>query len=347
MLNWLRRIFIIFIIAIIGIWLLYTYQITTPVSSDQSIKTIEIKQGNGASQIGQLLVDQGLIRSRWFFELYVKLNKLQHNFNPGKIKISPSMNFRQIVSLLTTQAEKTVRIQEGWNNQQIGDILEKANLVKKADFIKYISSDFSGLKERYSFLKDLPESASLEGYLFPDTYNFFNNSSNEQIVRKLLNNFDYRVDMNLRQEAERQGMRLYDVITLASIIEKEVRWKTDVNYNDKNYEDMKMVADIFLKRLKENMPLQSDATINYLTNKGNDQPSFEDLKTISLYNTYLNKGLPPGPIDNPSLYAIKAVINPTPNSYYYFLTTKEGRVIYSKTYQEHLQNKKKYLDSQK
>ena len=105
-----------------------------------------------------------------------------------------------------------------------------------------------------------------------------------------------------------------------------------------------MIADVFLKRLKNNIGLQSDATINFVTGKGLTQPSRDDLKIDSPYNTYKYRGLPPGPIANPSISSIEAVIYPTPNDYYYFLTTKEGEVIYSQTYQEHLANKAKYLD---
>ena len=109
-------------------------------------------------------------------------------------------------------------------------------------------------------------------------------------------------------------------------------------------EDKKMIADIFLKRLRDGIGLQSDATINFITNKGMAQPTYEDLKIDSLYNTYKYRGLTPGPISNPGLSSIKAVIYPISNEYYYFLTTEDSTVIYSKTYEEHLENKAKYLD---
>ena len=138
----------------------------------------------------------------------------------------------------------------------------------------------------------------------------------------------------MREEIKKQGKTIFEVVSLASIIEREVP----------NDEDKKMIADIFLKRLNIGMALQSDATINFITGKGMTQPTYDDLKIDSLYNSYLYPGLPPGPISNPGLSSIEAVIYPISNNYYFFLTTKEGEVIYSVDYDEHLRNKAKYLD---
>jgi len=148
-----------------------------------------------------------------------------------------------------------------------------------------------------------------------------------------LANFNAKLTPELRQEIVKQKKSFFEVLTLASIIEKEVS----------EPEDMKMVADIFYKRLKAGIALQSDATVNYATGKSLIQPTYQDLSVNSLYNTYRYPGLPPGPISNPGINALKAAIYPTPNPYYYFLTTESGQAIYSKTYEEHLINKNKYL----
>jgi UPF0755 protein len=347
MFGLIRKILLLLVIVLLGTWLWYSYQINTPLASSNDQKSFEIKAGSAVNTVSQQLLDQGLIKNKFYFELYVWLNNLQHNFVSGKFTLSPGMGVKEIVAVVTKtgSTDKAVTLKEGWSNKQIAEFLDQQGLVKKDDFLNYVTSGYFNLKGEFDFLKDIPSSASLEGYLFPDTYNFFNNSSNEQIVKKILSTgFDKRVTEKIRADILNQGKNLYDVVTLASIIEKEVRWYDNGNFKEKNSEDMKMVADIFLKRLKDGIPLQSDATINYLTNKGSDQPSLEDLKINSSYNTYLNKGLPPGPIANPSLYAIEAVVYPTSNPYYYFLTAKDGQVIYSKTYEEHLQNKHKYLD---
>ncbi|OGY89834.1 MAG: hypothetical protein A2927_01170 [Candidatus Komeilibacteria bacterium RIFCSPLOWO2_01_FULL_45_10] len=151
----------------------------------------------------------------------------------------------------------------------------------------------------------------------------------------MLDNFGAKLTQEMRVDIKNAGKSIFEVITLASIIEKEVRTE----------QDMKMVADIFNKRLEQGIALQSDATVNYVTGKGLVQPTAADIAVDNLYNTYKYRGLPPGPIANPGLKAIKAAIYPTPNQYYYFLTTAEGEVIYSQTYQEHLKNKSVYLNN--
>jgi UPF0755 protein len=186
----------------------------------------------------------------------------------------------------------------------------------------------------YSFLEDAASSATLEGYLYPDTYFIDGSTSLETLVAKALNNFDKKLTADLRQEISRQGKTIFEIVTLASVVEREVSAATD----------KKMVADIFWKRIEAGIGLQSDATVNFVTGKGLAQPTYADLEIDSPYNTYKYRGLTPGPISNPSIETIEAVIYPTTNEYYYFLTTPEGEAIYSKTYDEHLQNKYKYLD---
>ena len=149
----------------------------------------------------------------------------------------------------------------------------------------------------------------------------------------MLDNFGDKVTDELRQKISAQGLTLFQGVTLASIIEKEVR--TD--------QDKKIVADLFLRRMAAGIPLQSDATVNYVTGKSALQPTIDDTKTESLYNTYLHQGLPPGPICNPSLASLAAVASPQPNEYFYYLNTPEGETIFSKTFEEHKLNKAKYL----
>jgi len=184
-------------------------------------------------------------------------------------------------------------------------------------------------------LADAPAGASLEGYLFPNTHFISAETTEEDLVRKLLQDFDVKLSSDLRNEIASQGKTIFETVTLASIIEREVP-------QDK---DKKMIADVFRKRLAIGMALQSDATVNFVTGKNKAQPSLADLAIDSPYNTYKYRGLPPGPISSPGLASIKAVIYPTPNQYYYFLTTlDEGEVIYGVSYEDHLANKAKYLD---
>lgn len=230
--------------------------------------------------------------------------------------------------------EDCIRVLEGWDNQEIAAYLEAQGLVNKDDFLTVVSKNLNSFVNDFDFLQGKPADVDLEGYLFPDTYRVFKNTSSEEVAKKMLNNFGKKLLPEMREEIKRRHRSIFEIITLASIIEKEVRGE----------DNMKLIADIFYKRLNAGMALQSDATINYITGKGLVQPTAEDLKIDNPYNTYKYRGLPPSPISNPGLEAIMAAIYPKSNPYYYFLTTKDGKVIYAKNYQEHLQNKRNYLD---
>ena len=241
--------------------------------------------------------------------------------------------YNDVCQDLIEKNEDCFRIIEGWDNKEVSAYLVDKNFLSENGFTEAAGADSPLIKE-FDFLQDKPANVDLEGYLFPDTYRIFKNSDSYDIIRKMLANFNAKLTPELRQEIVKQKKSFFEVLTLASIIEKEVS----------EPEDMKMVADIFYKRLKAGIALQSDATVNYATGKSLIQPTYQDLSVNSLYNTYRYPGLPPGPISNPGINALKAAIYPTPNPYYYFLTTESGQAIYSKTYEEHLINKNKYLN---
>jgi UPF0755 protein len=221
---------------------------------------------------------------------------------------------------------------EGLTTQDMAEILEKNGFDGKAffDLANDISESF---RKRYAFLAD-SQISSLEGYLFPDTYFFKKDLTAENIAKKMLDNFENKIDEALELEIKKQNKKLSDVINLASIVEKEVPTSGD----------MKIVAGIFENRLSIDMPLQSDATLSYLLNDTIDSHTIEQTNIASPYNTYKNKGLPPGPIANPGMQAILATVYPQETDYTYFLTARNGvdkKVYYAKTYEEHLANKKK------
>lgn len=336
MFKLVRSLFILAVALVVTALIWYNYQITAPISNDQSIINFEVIPGEGVSQISQKLTENGLIRSQFYFQVYVWTKDLQRNFIAGVHELSSSMNIKEMASILTQpgSSEYVITIIEGWNNKEIGSYLENQGLFSQQNFFAEVSYNLSKYYEQYDFLSDKPQNVDLEGYLFPDTYRVFKNASPEEVVKKMLDNFDNKFSQDLGSKIQNQGKSIFEIINLASIIEKEVR----------TVEDMKMVADIFYKRLDKGIALQSDASINYITGKGMVQPSFDDTKIVHPYNTYVYPGLPPGPISNPGLNAIIATIEPTPNPYYYFLTTREGEVIYSKTFAEHSENKAKYLD---
>ncbi|MCX6796447.1 MAG: endolytic transglycosylase MltG, partial [Candidatus Falkowbacteria bacterium] len=261
-----------------------------------------------------------------------------------------TLPIREIVKILTAgkvkDREITIKILEGWDSAEIADYLAKQGLFKSPDFLKFVGlpktdyrkrkdlttpKDFS---EQFPFLKDKPIYYGLEGYLFPDTYRIYKDATIEEVVVKMLDNFDKKLTAELRAEIARQKKTIYEIIIMASILEKEVRTP----------EDMQIVAGIFWKRLENNYPLESCATLAFILGVNKPQYSVEDTKLRSPYNTYLNQGLPPGPISNPGIEAIKAAIYPKDSPYHYFLSRLDtGETVFSQTYSEHLQNKAKYL----
>ena len=236
-----------------------------------------------------------------------------------------------------TKAPQTaVTFVEGWNNAQIADYLAKNNIVSVATFLADEKAfDLSA----YDFLSGRPAGADLEGFIFPDTYFIPQTAGAGQnlsniIISKALDNFALKVTPQIRAQATVNGLSFYQMITLASVVEKE----TNGDVSQK-----KVVAGIFYNRLKASMPLQSDATVAFAV--GHADITTADTEVNSPYNTYKNPGLPPGPICNPSLNSILAAAYPTVTDYFYFLTDpKTGNAVYAKTYQEHLANKQKYLN---
>jgi UPF0755 protein len=226
----------------------------------------------------------------------------------------------------------TITIIEGWRAKEIANYLDEKGIVSEVDFLQEIET--SKWKNDYDFLTNV-SAKTVEGFLFPDTYRIFADATASDIVKKMLDTFDSKLTSQMRGDITSSGKNIFDVVILASIIEREVP----------NNDDKKIIADIFFKRIQAGIALQSDATVNYVTGQGRAQPTYKDLEVDSPYNTYKYRGLTPGPISNPGISSIEAVIYPTSNPYYYFLTTlDDGTVIYGRTYEEHLNNKARYLD---
>lgn len=291
-----------------------------------------------------------LILARPFYRNVIKPNK---DIFPGFItRLIEARDNRQSPAPLVYKEEKTLKILEGWDLDDITKYLETETGLSPAD-VEQVSGrpqidyrdetdlsfppDFS---EKFSFLKDKPAHYSLEGFLFPDTYRVFTDATAEDVIFKMLTNFDRRLTAEMRAEIERQGKTIYEVIIMASLIEKEA----PMNYSDPENRDARIVSDIFWGRLKIGQALQSDATLSYLFNDNNPAHSGEELRVDSPYNSYKYRGLPPTPICNPGIKAIEAAIYPIPTNYNYFLTNLDGsNIYYASTYEEHLQNKYKYL----
>jgi UPF0755 protein len=338
---------IVGILLITGIGLgNYSYQISTPLQKIAEKQKFIIEKGEGVNRISQNLKKQKIIRSMWNFEVYVWLEKMGKKFQAGEYFLSPSMNIKEITKILTSGEiipnQKTIKIIEGWNYKEIGKYLENKMNISKEDFFS-VTYDLQW-ENKYDFLKDNPwinkvgtvykPPLQIEGYLFPDTYQIYKDANSEDIIKKMLDNFNKKLSIKMREDIKKQGKTIFEIITLASIIEKEVSKE----------EDRKIVAGIFYKRLKQGIHLESCATINYILGNNKKQLSFEDTRVESPYNTYLNKGLPPGPISNPGIFAIKAAIYPQETDYLFFLSKPTGETVFSKTFEEHNKNKRKWLN---
>jgi UPF0755 protein len=309
-------------------------------SKDQIIFNIE--KGQGARDISLNLEKAGLIQSGPLFRLYVTTLGVADQLQAGQYKISPSMSLLAIVKAMAEGdvAKETLTVIEGWSLWDIGKYLADRGLFQQKDLWaltgepasnKTWPQDFSS---QFGFLADKPKNVNLEGYLFPDTYTFKTQTTPESVVLAMLGNFDKKITAEMRAEIKRQGKTIFEIVTMASLIEKEVN----------TYEDKQIVSGVFWKRLNTGMGLDSCASIAYILGVDKWRYSYEDTRTPSPYNTYLNRGLPLGPIANPGLESIQAAIYPKASSYWYWLSTPEGQTIFSKTLEEHNIAKAKYLN---
>ncbi|MEK7518489.1 MAG: endolytic transglycosylase MltG [Patescibacteria group bacterium] len=302
-------------------------------------KQVTIVSGMGVKLIAQQLQADGVIARPFIFETTAALDGVRSSFQAGTFTIPARVSVSKVIEILTTKPdadEVTVRIPEDVTAKEIAAILEQAGVLSASDFFTAVETTDSRTvapDSTYDFLRDKPTTANLEGYLFPDTYRFFKRATPAHVVKKFLDNFEAKVASTVLGDIRASGHTVFEVVTLASIVDKEVRTDTD----------RRIAAGIFWKRIEIGMALQSDATVNYVTGKQALQPTNVDLSVGSPYNTYQNRGLPPGPIGNPSLSAIRAVANPEASPYLYFLHKPDGTTVFSKTYEEHVANKQKYL----
>jgi len=347
MFSFNQRIFkIIFWILIIWLSLLFfflsvyphfTYSRTLLVQN-QTIN-FEIIKGENLEIISRHLKEANLIKSPFLFKLYVIYRGWPFDLKSGYYRLSADLGFKKIAEIIhqgLVDPNQAMVIKEGLTIKEIEDKL-KANKIIASDvnLSQFYIRDFKNDKNQEIFFQAPPDNV-LEGYLFPDTYYFCAQSQPSEIINQFLINFNNKIVKTCLPEIKKQNKNFYEVLIMASILEKEVQ--TEI--------DKRMVADILWRRLKEGIPLQVDASICYAQNQ-----SFDDCQLIakafkidSPYNTYLYKGLPPAPICNPGLESIKAALNPLPNQSWYYLTDrKTGKTIYSKTYEEHLKMRQKYL----
>ncbi len=315
-----------------------------PLAPDNNkTKLVEIPLGSSNKQIASILEDKSIIRSKEVFHYYMKLHN-QSDFQAGFYKLAPSMTLDHLAEIFKEgKSEKqALTIPEGYNIDEIAASLEKKTPFKKDDFLK-LMKDQNFFKEMVKEFPEMLDSAAkakdvrypLEGYLFPATYDITPGGDLKDLVYQLLNKED-QVLSAYYEDIKNQGMTVHEVITLASLVEKE-----GVKENDR-----KQIAGVFFNRLNVDMPLQSDVAIHYAKGEYKEKVSIKDTQIDSPYNLYVHTGYGPGPYNSPSESAIEAVLHPAQTDYYYFVADiKTGMVYFSSTLDEHNVLVDKYVNN--
>ena len=297
---------------------------------------IEIPTGSTSSKIASILKREGLIRNEFIFKIAVKNNKADGKLKAGTYFLNTGMDVNDIIAQLSRggKNENVVKftIPEGYEIRQVADKLEKQGLVDKEKFLN-LTSDKKYFQNEYPILKELKDGQSLEGFLFPSTYEIFVNSTEEDIIKKMLTKFEEIYQEDVKKNMGKVDLSLNEVVTLASIIEREA----------KREDERELISAVFHNRLKQGMLLQSCATVQYALGERKEVLSDKDTQIESKYNTYIHEGLPPAPIASPGRESLIAAINPADVDYLYFRTKEDGTGghTFSRTYEEHKNAKPK------
>jgi UPF0755 protein len=292
-----------------------------------------IEEGEEVTNIASRLETEGFINDDTVFLWGAWKNGTYSEIRSGTYDIARNLSSFEIVQILTKKEpvvkEIKVTFPEGWTVKKMAQRLNEKGLPGDA-FHEQVLKPSEEIKRVYDFLEDLPEGATLEGYMFPDTYLFSESTQAEFIVQKMLDAFDTKVVQVFGEDIASQGKSLHEIIIMASIVEMEVRTQ----------DDRDLVSGIFWSRLADDFPLQSDATLEYVLQTNAVQHTSEDLQLESPYNSYKYGGLPPGPVSQPSVISIHAAVHPQDSDYYYFLSDpKTGETHFASNFEDHKRNK--------
>lgn len=298
-----------------------------------------VRPGDGSGRIGEELDNKGIIDNSTIFKLLVSYYGLDKELKAGDYELSPAMTMTEIITKLHQGLVKTTRVTvpEGMRLDEIADTLDRKGIFRLEDIMAAVRASYD-----YPFLRSRPAGATLEGYLFPDTYELRPQNTAANFVQMMLSNFQERFTPAMVEAAGKKKLSVHQVLTLASIVEREAVVP----------EERPIIASAFLNRLNQNIPLYADPTVQYAL--GNDPKnvarwgfwkkdlSQADLNISSPYNTYRTAGIPPGPIANPGLASIKAVLEPADTNFLYFVARGDGSHVFATTLQEHDRNVAKY-----
>lgn len=325
--------------ALLGIYLrLRQEDIDAPASDDFSPVIFTVQPGETAATIATRLQQQGLIRDAELFRFLLRYYKVDEKLEAGDYQLRPDMTMDEIIARLQHGRFKAalVIIPEGWRAEEIAAFLEERGIVDGQDFMELVH----GGSYDYDFLRDRPQGSSLEGYLFPDTYRVPPRFNAADFIDLMLETFDARFTPEMHQVAASRGMAIHEVVTLASIVEREAVVASE----------RPIIASVFINRLHAGMKLDADPTVQYALGYQDGEGTWwkrslqvpEDLQVDSPYNTYLHAGLPPGPICNPGVASIQAVLEPAQTDYLYFVAMGDGSHAFAETLEEHNRNREKY-----
>ncbi len=322
----IKGVLLFLLICIIGITSFYTIILSWDIDCDNPSSVVTIPKGASVVEVAEILKNSTCISNKTVFKVAMQITFNDKNIIPGRYTFKGISEMQNLIKLITTPNKHRVKITllEGWTLEQIADELKlKLNI----NLFKFIS-----LCHDYNFVHSLGiDAPSLEGFLFPDTYIFLTTYTEEEIIQILFNQFMHNYNANIRDDAKSIQFSPLEAVTMASIIQGEAVFD----------DEMSTISSVYHNRLRKNMKLQADPTIQYIIPGKNRRLFHKDLKIDSPYNTYKYKGLPPGPINNPGISALKAAVKPKQSQYFYFVADGKGRHIFTKTNDEHNRAKRK------
>ncbi len=321
----------------LGLYLQYHAEtINSPISTDPSPVPFTVEIGETAAGIAAKLQEQQFITNPDLFRRFLSYNGLDSSLEAGDYELRRNMNMREIAEALQKAnfEEVSVTIPEGWRAEEIAEKLTEEGIMDGAEFLAFVRQ---GTGVEHPLLADRPADASYEGFLFPDTYRLPVNASPDDLIRRMLDNMAGKISVNAVAMASGQGYTFYDILRIASIVEREAVVPGE----------RPLISSVYLNRLAQGMYLQADPTVQYAMGYQTDTGQWwktpvtleEYSEVNSPYNTYLNPGLPPGPIANPGASSINATLNPKPTNFLFFMGCGgEGAHLFAEDFATHETN---------
>ncbi len=341
--RWMSRRIIRWLLAAAVLWIVFAagvaaygyVQLQPPTVGVGETVVVEIPAGFSSAQVAALLEEKGLIRNARVYRYYLAYHKVSNRLQAGKYRFVTGTPVEEITRDLVSgnvfRETVKVTIPEGYRVEQIVARLEEAGLGSRKRFLQLIQEhDFS----QFPFVRDIPADAPikvrLEGYLFPDTYEFEKESDEVAILSRMLERFAQELTPQRQERLRQLGLNVHQWVTLASLVEREA--KVDA--------ERPIIAGVIWNRIHENWLLQIDATVQYIFGQPKERLTYRDLEIDDPYNTYLYEGLPPGPIGAPGVRSLEAVLYPQDHHYFFYVTKKDGtdEHYFAETHAEHERN---------